>query len=185
MPGMRILPYALLFLVVAGITHIASVFALPRFVHSDAFSRLETGTPANTLAPIDDRTLRQHPYADPAFAMSVCRYDLSEGPLRIRVPLSETFLVIVFAERQRGIFSSVSDRAATGGSLDVVLATEAQLERITKLDEEDQAVEEIRIAAPRPQGLALLKVFVDRASARERAEAILREARCDSERLPD
>ncbi len=182
---MRTLPYVLLFIVIVGITHIASIFALPRFTHSDIFSRLEADRPVNALVPVDDKTLRQYPYADPAFAVSVCRYDLSEGPLRIRVPLSETFLVIVFAERQRGIFSSVSDRAATRGSLDVVLATEAQLERITKLDEEDQAVEEIRIMAPRPQGLALLKVFVDRVSSRERAETVLREARCDSEALPN
>lgn len=177
--------YLLLFVVSAGIAHIASTFALPRLVRTDAFSRLGAEAPINTLAAIDDTVLRQLPYADPAFALSVCHYDLSDGPLRIRVPLSETFLAIVFAEYHRGVFSSVSDRAATGGSLDVVLATQAQLDRIARLDEEDQAIEEIRIVAPRPQGLAIVKVFSDRPSSRERAEAILRDARCDSESLPN
>lgn len=182
---MRALVYLLLFVISAGLAHIASTFALPRFVRTDAFSRLEAEAPVNTLAAIDDQALRQLPYVDPAFALSVCRYDLSDGPLRIRVPLSETFLAIVFAERHRGIFSSVSDRAATGGSLDVVLATQAQLDHIARLDEEDQAIEEIRIVAPRPQGLAIVKVFADRPSSRERAEAVLRDARCDSETLPN
>lgn len=182
---MRAFVYLLLFLVTAGLAHIVSTFALPRLARTDVFSRLEAEAPVNMLAAVDDPAMRQLPYVDPAFALSVCRYDLAEGPLRIRVPLSETFLAIVFAERHRGIFSSVSDRAATGGSLDVVLATQAQLDRITKLDEEDQAVEEIRILAPRPQGLAIVKVFADRPSSRERAEAILRDARCDSEALPN
>jgi uncharacterized membrane protein len=182
---MRALVYLLLFLVVTGLAHIASTFALPRLARSDVFSRLEAEAPVNTLAAIDDQAMRQLPFVDPAFALAVCRYDLADGPLRIRVPLSETFLAIVFAEYHRGIFSSVSDRAATGGSLDVVLATQAQLDRITKLDEEDQAVEEIRIVAPRVQGLAIMKVFADRPSSRERAAAVLRDARCDSETLPN
>lgn len=182
---MRALVYFLLFVVVAGITHIVSIFMLPRLANTDVFSRLEAEAPVNTLAAIDDQALRQLPYVDPAFALSVCRYDLTEGPLRIRVPLSETFLAIIFANRHRGIFSSVSDRAATSGSLDVVLATQSQLDRIAKLDEEDQVVEEIRVVAPRPQGVAIIKVFLDRPSSRERAEAVLREARCDSETLPN
>lgn len=182
---MRALVYLFAFVVTAGLVHIGSIFMLPRLSKTDVFSRLEAEAPVNTLAAIDDQALRQLPLVDPAFALAVCRYDLNEGPLRIRVPLSETFLAIAFAERHRGIFSSVSDRAATGGSLDVVLATQTQLDRITRLDEEDQVVEEIRILASHPQGLAIIKVFVDRPSARERAEAILRDARCESETLPN
>ena len=182
---MRAFVWLVLFVVIAGISHIASTFALPRLVRSDAFSRLEAEAPLNAIAFIPEETARQLPYSDPAFALAVCRYDLGSGPLRVRVPLSETFLAIVFAEPHRGIFSSVSDRAATGGSLDVVLATQAQLDRIARLDEEDQVVEEVRIVAPRAQGLAIIKVFVDRPSGRERAEAVLREAQCTSEVLPN
>jgi uncharacterized membrane protein len=181
---MTILLHAALFVIVAGITHIATVFALPHFARSDIFSRLDEEAPVNAMALVDRRALMSWPYADPAMAIAVCRYDLAEGPVRIRVPLSETFLSIAFALPRRGIFASVSDRAATGGALDIVLATEAQLDRITRLDEEDQAVEEIRITAPRPAGLAILKVIVDRPSARERAEAVLRRAQCGSEALP-
>lgn len=182
---MKAAAYLLLFVIVTGLTHLGSLFALPHVARTDIFSRLEAGAPVNTLALIDAKDLSTFPYADPAFALAVCRYDLTEGPARVRVPLSETFLAIVFAEPGRGIYSSVSDRAATGGSLDVVVATERQLARIARLDEEDQAVEEIRVTAPARQGLAILKVFVDRPSSRERAEALLREARCESEVLPN
>jgi uncharacterized membrane protein len=182
---MRTLFWLVFFLVVAGISHVAATFAFPRLTTRDAFSRLEAEAPLHALTFIPEQAARQMPYTDPAFALAVCRYDLGGGPLRLRVPLSETFLAVVFAERHRGIFASVSDRAATGGSLDVVLATPAQLERIARLDEEDQAVEEVRIAAARTQGLAIIKVFVDRPSGRERAEAVLRDAQCTPEVLPD
>jgi uncharacterized membrane protein len=182
---MRTLPYILLLTIVAGLVHIGSIFALPRLTKTDIFSRLDAGAPLNTLAMIDAGDLQALPYADPAFAVAVCHFDLTDGPLRLRVPLSETFLTITFAERRKGIYASVSDRAATGGILDVVLATEPQLDRIARLDDEEQAVEEIRVLAPKARGLAILKIFVDRPSARERAEARLRQAQCESEALPN
>lgn len=182
---MRLVIHLIIFMVGAGIAHITSIFALPHFTITDAFSRLEDGAPINTLALVDEKDLLTLPFTDPATTLAICRYSLAEGPVRIRVSLSETFLAISFAERRRGIYSSVSDRAATAGSLDIVLATQGQLDRIAALDDEDQAIEEIRILAPRREGLAILKVFVDRPSSRERAETVLREARCDSETLPN
>lgn len=176
--------YLLVCLVVAGITHIGAIFALPRLARSDIFSLLDAEAPTNALALVDRRALASWPFVDPAVAIAVCRYDLSDGPVRLRVPLSETFLTIAFAQARRGIFASVSDRAATGGLLDVVLATEAQLARISQLDEPDQAIEEIRIVSPNSAGLAILKVFIDRPSGRDRAEAVLTRAQCESEALP-
>lgn len=182
---MRAIVLAILFVIVAGLTHIASIFLTPYFSTRDIYARLEAGAPANHLAMIDSADLRSFPFADTNLAVAVCRYDLAAGPVRLRVPLSETFLVMALAERSSGIFASVSDRAATGGMLDVVVATAPQLDRIARLDDEDQAVEEVRVAAPGLKGLAILKVFIDRPSARERAEALLRRAQCESEALPN
>lgn len=182
---MRLFLHLMVFVIAAGIAHIASLFALPHLSREDAFTRLATGAPLNAIALIDEKTTRALPFFDPATALAICRYSLSGGPVRLRVPLSETFLSISFADERRGLYSSVSDRAATGGSLDIVLATTRQLERIAALDEDDQAVEEIRLQSPRAMGLAILKVIVDRPSARERAEAVLREATCQAETLPE
>lgn len=182
---MSALVHLVLFAVVAGLTHIVSIFLIPLVTHQDIFSRLEAGAPVNQLAAIDNADLKSFPFADTNLAVAICRYDLTTGPVRLRVPLSETFLVITLAERTSGIFSSVSDRAATRGVLDVVVATAPQLDRIARLDDEDQAVEEIRVAAPGSKGLAILKVFIDRPSSREKAEALLRRAQCESESLPN
>ncbi len=176
---------ALVFVLMAALAHITSLFILPFGTRDDIFSRLERGAATNSIALIDAEDMKGLPLVDPAVAMAVCHYDLSGGPVRLRVPLSETFLSISLAERHRGIYASVSDRAATGGSLDLVVATQAQLDRITRLDDEEQAIEEIRITARRLTGVAILKVFVDRPSSRSRAQEVLRAARCESEILPD
>lgn len=176
---------AFVFVVMAVLAHVTSLFLLPSLSRDDSLSRLERGAAINRTVLIEEAEMKALPLVDPAVAMAVCHYDLTAGPVRIRVPLSETFLSISLAQKQRGIYASVSDRAATGGSLDLVVATQDQLDRITRLDEEDQAIEEIRIAAPRSTGLAILKVVVDRPSSRERALDVLRAARCEGEILPN
>ena len=90
----------------------------------------------------------------------------------------------LFAREQSGIITSVSDRAATGGALDVVLATPEQLRRIAELDESGEAIEEIRVPSPYRTGIAIIKVLVDRPSGRANAENVLRAVQCGSEALP-
>lgn len=182
---MRALFYLLVFGVVTGLAHIASLFAVPKLARNDAFHWLAQDAPIHAVAVVEPARLRSSTHIDPNFALGVCRYDLTGGPLRIRLPLSETFTSVTFADQGFGVFASVSDRAATGGSLDVVLATPAQAAKIASLDDEDQVVEELRIRAPRQRGLAILSVFVDRPSAREKANATLAQARCDQESLPE
>lgn len=168
-----------------GLGHILSLFAVPRLAQKDAFTWLAQDAPLHMVAVVEPRRLRSSTHIDPNFVLGVCRYDLSGGPLRLRLPLSEAFTSVSFAQSGKGVFASVSDRAATGGTLDIVVATPAQAARIAALDEEDQVVEELRIRAPTPKGLAILSVFVEQASARERANAALARAHCEQETLPD
>jgi uncharacterized membrane protein len=169
--------------VVAGLVHILSLVALPNFVREDVFSRLADKAESG-LHILDAAEARRLPFADPAMALAICRYDLAGGPFRVRTGLSETFLVVVFAEEGRGIFSAVSDRAATSGVLDVVLAMPEQMARINALDDRSEAIEEIRISGSRPRGVAIIKVLVDRPSSRECALEVLGNVRCESEALP-
>ena len=74
-----------------GIVHIATVLLLPAMATQDAYSRLAPMTPANAVTaiapPSPDKAVI--PFMDPAFAVSVCRYDISEGPLKFSVPVSQ------------------------------------------------------------------------------------------------
>ena len=77
-------------LLLGGIVHLSTVLAMPQAATQDAYSRLAPLTPANAVVPLaapsaQDATM---PFMDPAFAVAVCRYDLSAGPLKLSAPLS-------------------------------------------------------------------------------------------------
>lgn len=181
---MMVLLHLFIAAVIAGLAHVAGVFALPRMTQDDAFSRLAHYAQEGGIHLVPEEALRDMPFVDPHVAIGVCRFNLAEGPFRLRTSLSETFMAVVFAREQRGIFASVSDRAATSGALDVVLATPQQLERIASLDDANDTIEEVRVSASQPRGIAIVKVLVDRPSGRETAEGVLRQVQCGSETLP-
>ena len=70
------------------IVHLGTVLILPRMATLDAYSRLATVSPVNTIAPVPPPTPENAilPLMDPAFAAVVCRYDLSNGPIKLTVP---------------------------------------------------------------------------------------------------
>jgi uncharacterized membrane protein len=181
---MMVLLHSFIAVVIAGLVHIAGIFALPRMTQEDAFSRLAQYAQESGIRLVPEEALRDMPFVDPHVAIGICRFNLAEGPFRLRSSLSETFMAVVFAREQRGIFASVSDRAATSGTLDVVLATSAQLERIAGLDDANESIEEVRITASQLRGIAIVKVLVERPSGRETAEGVLRQVQCGSEALP-
>jgi uncharacterized membrane protein len=141
------------FVVFAGLGHILSLLAVPRLARADAFAWLAQEAPLHSVAVVEPHRLRSSTHIDPNFALGVCRYDLTAGPLRLRIPLSEAFTSVSFAQGSKGIFASV--------------------------------VEELRIKATNARGIAILSVFVEQPSARERANAALAQARCDQESLPE
>ena len=73
-------------LLLGGIVHLGSVLLLPRTATQDAFTRLSASAPANSMVPMPAATPDEAvlPFMDPAFATSVCRYDLADGPLTLR-----------------------------------------------------------------------------------------------------
>ena len=93
----------LLFTIIAGvllglIVHLVAVLALPRIATQDAYSRLTPMTKLNavTTLPLADPNTSPMPFMDPAFALAICRYDLSGGPLKLTVPVSQAYTSVSF-----------------------------------------------------------------------------------------
>ena len=85
----------LLFTIIAGvllggIVHLVAVLALPRIATQDAYSRLTPLTKLNavTALPPAEPGTTPMPFMDPAFAVAVCRYDLSSAPIKFTAPIS-------------------------------------------------------------------------------------------------
>ena len=81
-----------------GVVHLVSVLALPRIATQDAYSRLTPLTKLNAVSPLPqaDPNNASMPFMDPAFAVAICRYDLSDGPIKLAVPVSQAYTSVSF-----------------------------------------------------------------------------------------
>lgn len=172
------LPWIAGCLVVAGIVHIASIFAMPQLAPRDAFARMSAAAPLHrqTLLPATAPG-SGGPFDDPAFAQGVCRYDLSQGPVRVRATLApDALLLMSFHGRQGQIYYSMTDRSATRGKLDVLLATRPQLDVVEANDPEDELPQDLRIITPTLEGFLLFRALAEfpgeMADARKRVQSI-------------
>ncbi len=91
-------------LLLAGIVHLTTVLLLPRMATQDAYARVSAIAPVNAVIPVPSPTPEKAvmPFMDPAFQVSVCRYDLSRGPLKFSVPISQTYTSVSFYDRDQG-----------------------------------------------------------------------------------
>jgi uncharacterized membrane protein len=95
MPGWmkRLSWYTLLLaLVVGGIVHIAATMILPQFAKAGAFQQLAQVLPVNRMRilPPIDATNQPLPYVGPDVRLAVCRYDVSDGPVAVKVALPDS-----------------------------------------------------------------------------------------------
>ncbi len=157
------LPWVAGCLVVAGIVHLASIFIMPQLAPRDAFARMSAAAPLHrqTLLPAISPGAGG-PFDDPAFAQGLCRYDLSQGPVRMRATLPpDALMLISFHGRQGQIFYSMTDRSATRGKLDVLLVTRRQLDVVEANDPEDELPQDLRILTPTLEGFVLFRALAE------------------------
>lgn len=145
---------------VAGAVHLASVLAIPQLAARDAYARIAQVTAApNGFTPLPRPAPGAEilPRQDPMLARAACRFDLSEGPVRVRVDLSQLdgLLLLSFHDRQGATFYATTDRGAWRGRIDVLLVTPLQREEVEAQDPDDEAPQELRLTAPGVEGFVL------------------------------
>ena len=148
----------LLFTIVAGVllglvVHLVSVLALPRIASQDAYSRLTPTTQLNavTMLPAADPGYTLMPFMDPAFAVAVCRYDLSAGPIKLTVPVSQAYTSVSFYTRNEVAYYAINDRSAGKKVIELNLMTEAQHDELPE-DENITAADRIGVLGWRQFG---------------------------------
>jgi uncharacterized membrane protein len=174
----------LLFTIIAGVllggvVHLVSVLALPRIGTQDAYSRLTPITKLNavTQLPSADPGNTLMPYLDPAFAVAVCRYDLSGGPLKLTVPVSQAYTSVSFYTRNEVAYYAINDRSAGKKVIELDLMTETQHSDLPE-DEEVTAADRLIIDSPTTTGLIVLKALAPEPGLMPQAQASLANSRC-------
>jgi uncharacterized membrane protein len=172
-------------ILLGGIVHLVSVLALPRIASLDAYSRLSPLTALNTVTPLPLAEPRNTlmPFMDPAFAVAVCRYDLSKGPIKLAVPVSQAYTSVSFYTRNDVAYYAINDRSAGRKVIELDLMTEAQHAEVPD-DEEVTAADRLIIDSPTATGLIVLKALAAEPGLMPQAQASLAAASCKVQTTP-
>ena len=166
-------------LLLGGVVHLATILMLPRTATQDAYARLVPITPVNGFALLPAASARAAPlpYMDPAFAVAVCRYDLSSMPMKLTVPVSLAYTSVTFYTRNGVAFYAINDRAAGRRTIDLDLMTTAQRDALPN-EEDITAADRLIIEAPTTTGMIVARALSPEPGQMERARASLTSARC-------
>ena len=174
----RGLLWVLAAVLLGGIVHLSTVLAMPQAAKQDAYSRLAQLTPVNAMAPLAaTKAGVEVPFMDPAFAAAVCRYDLSDGPLKLIAPVSQAYTSVTFYTRRSVAFYAINDRAAGRRTIELDLMTAAQHAQVPE-DEEVTAADRLIIESPTTMGLIVLRALAPEPSLMPMARQALAAATC-------
>ena len=162
-----------------GVVHLVSVLALPRIATQDAYSRLAPMTKLNAVTQLAaaEPGNAPMPFMDPAFAVAICRYDLSGGSIKLTVPVSQAYTSVSFYTRNEVAYYAINDRSAGRKVIELDLMTEAQHAELPE-DEEITAADRLIIDSPTSTGLIVLKALAPEPGLMPQAQASLAASRC-------
>jgi uncharacterized membrane protein len=165
-----------------GIVHLATILVLPRMATLDAYSRLATIAPVNSVAPVPAPLPENSimPMMDPAFAAAVCRYDLTAGPLKLTVPVSATYTSVSFYARNGISYYAINDRAAGRRVFELDLMTPEQRSELPQ-DEEVTAADRLIVESPSPTGVIVIRALAPQPGLMPAARNALAAAQCRPE----
>ncbi|HEY6383606.1 MAG TPA: DUF1254 domain-containing protein [Pseudolabrys sp.] len=162
-----------------GIVHLATVMILPRTATQDAYARLTPIAPVNTVvalpAPTPEKAVM--PFMDPAFASAVCRYDLSQGPLKLTVPVSPGYTSVSFYTRYDVAYYAINDRAAGRRIIELDLMTTAQHDQVPE-DEEVTAADRLIVESPTLTGLIAIRALAAEPGLMRVAQSTVAASKC-------
>jgi Predicted integral membrane protein len=167
-------------LVGAALLHIVIVLALPRWTGSDAFTRVtalgETGrffalaNEANPTGLFND---------DPHIRSAVCRFDLSDGPVRVLANGDVPIWTTATYDAASNETYSLNDRSAIGDGVDLTLVTPTQL-LLLKRNMPAALTRSVMVELKQEQGYVVIRAIVPDKSAETSARAFLSEATCNT-----
>ena len=169
-------------MLLGGIVHLATVLLLPSTATRDAYDRLVAIAPVNSIVQLPPPTPENAvlPFMDPAFSARVCRYDLSNGPLKLTTPVTQAYTSVSFYTRYGVAYYAINDRAAGRRVIELDLMTTAQRAEVPE-DEEVTAADRLIVESPTPTGLILVRTFGPEPGLMPMAQRALAAARCGTQ----
>jgi uncharacterized membrane protein len=172
--------YVLLCLVLAGLIHIAAVLALPGLAPKNAWARLVPVGSTNTLIqfPALKPGNEVMPMMAPDVRYAFCRFDLAQGPVRLKGTVPNDLWMIAFYTPEGDNFYTVPGADMRSAQLDLVIATGEQTVAEAGVDAPEGADELFVIKSPVQEGIAIIRAPLSGPSRAARAEDALNATTC-------
>jgi uncharacterized membrane protein len=169
-------------ILLGGIVHLATVLAMPQAATQDAYSRLMPITPVNVMVTLPAPTAQASimPFMDPAFAAAVCRYDLSNGAIKLDAPISGAYTSVTFYTRNSIAYYAINDRAAGRRAIELNLMTPEQHAQVPE-EEDVTAADRLIIDSPTTTGLIVVRALAPEPAFMPQARNALAAAQCHIE----
>lgn len=162
-----------------GIVHLATIIILPRTATQDAYSRLAPIAPVNSVVSLPEPTPEKAimPLMDPAFASAICRYDLSQGPMKLTVPIGLAYTSVSFYTDRDIAYYAINDRSAGRRAIELDLMTAEQHSEMPE-DEEITAADRLIVESPTRTGLIAIRALAPEPGLMPMAKRAVDGARC-------
>ncbi len=162
-----------------GVVHLGTIILLPLTATQDAYARLDKIAPINTVTPLPAPTPENAtmPFMDPAFASAVCRYDLSQAPIKLTVPVSLAYTSVSFYTRHDVAYYAINDRAAGRRVIELDLMTAEQHSQMPD-NEEITAADRLIVESPTVTGLIAIRAFAPEPGLMPMAQSRIANAKC-------
>jgi uncharacterized membrane protein len=166
-------------ILLGGIVHLSTVLLLPTAATQDAYSRLASAVPVNKVVPLPAPTPNGSvvPFIDPAFAAVVCRYDLTNAPLKLTAPVSSAYTSVSFYNRNGVAYYAINDRAAGRRVIELYLMTSEQHSQLPE-EEDVTAADRLIVDSPTVAGLIVLRALAPEPGMMPAAVNALASAQC-------
>lgn len=172
--------YVLLCLVLAGLIHIAAVLTLPALAPKDAWARLVPLGPVNTMIQIPPASPDQQiiPMMAPDVRYAFCRFDLAEGPVRLKAAVPNDLWLISFYTPRGDNFYTVTGADMRRAQLDLIIAKADQPVAEAGIDAPEEAEHVVVVTSPAQEGVAVIRAPISGPSRAARAEEALKATFC-------
>jgi uncharacterized membrane protein len=167
-------------LVVAGVTHLATILLIPHTATRDMYQRLGAFAFGDGIHILPAATPQQSPLPlmDPAIVIGVCRYDLTlQGAQQMRGQHPPWYWSITVHDNHGSAFFAINNRSLGERTIDLRVMSADNVQRL-RADMPEDAEQDLLIPSPTLQGFILVRALAPTPSARASVEDSLKAINC-------
>lgn len=167
-------------ILLAGVIHVAAVLGMPHLAPSNAWERLAALVETNEVLvlPVAAPEHQSLPLMAPDVRYAVCRFDITEGPVRLNTPILEDFWMIAFYTAAGENFYTISGAELKRDKIEFVISTKKEAIFEVGANILDDIDDLVVVASPERTGIAVIRAPLAGPSYAARTDDAMQKISC-------